>query len=114
MLSCLNPIRPPIITTTRRPTIKNRRLTAMATRRSIQTGTFNGVKDGRRSAIRSSSGTITLAAGGCAIDEQAPLGNDLLAGLQIIRDLDQIAVNQAGLDLAQFDRLVLVHHPDPD
>src|SRR5260221_12980366 len=72
---------------------------AMSTRRSIQIGAFNGLK---------------LAAGRGAVDEQAALGNNLLAGFQITLDLDEAAVGEAGLDLAEFDRFVLVRDPDPD
>src|SRR6476469_356071 len=71
----------------------------MSTRRSIQIGAFNELK---------------LAAGRGAVDEQAAFGNDLLSGFQIAFDLDQIPIDETGLDLAQFDRLVLVRDPDPD
>src|ERR1700730_10363 len=87
----------------------------MATRRSIQTKAFNAVTEGLASVVRNSTGdTIALTAGRRAVDEQASLGNDLLAGVKVALDLDEVAVDQAGLDLAEFDRLVLVRHPDPD
>src|SRR4030088_971109 len=72
----------------------------MATRRSIQIGAFNGLNK--------------LAAGCSAVDEQAALGNNLLAGFQITLDFDKVAIGEAGLDPAEFDRLVLVRDPDPD
>src|SRR5436305_2818294 len=72
----------------------------MATRRSIQIEAFNG--------------WVALASGCRAIDEQTSLGNDLLAGLQISLDLDEIAIGQPGLDLAKFDRLVFMRDPDSD
>src|SRR5437870_1355966 len=97
MLSCLNAIRPPTSTATNMPTIKKRRLTARATRRSIQIGAFNGVS----------------AAGRGAVDEQRALGDDQLAGSQIADHLDEIAIGEAGLDLTQFDRLVRMRDPDP-
>src|SRR6186713_783440 len=99
MLSWLNAIRPPISTATNMPTIRKRRLTARATRRSIQVFSFLG----RRSA-----------AGRGAVDEQAALGDDLLAGLQVAGDLDEVTVDEAYLDLAQLDRLVLARDPDAD
>ena len=43
-----------------------------------------------------------------------PLVTIMLAGLQIADHLDEIAIGEAGLDLAQFDRLVLMRDPDPD
>src|ERR1700704_3730697 len=89
----------------------------MATRRSIQIGAFNGLKEGPMSPVRSSpelwSSTV-LGAGRRAIDEQAALCNNLLAGFQITFDLDEVAIGEAGLDLAQFDRLVLMRDPDPN
>src|SRR5258708_19681952 len=59
-------------------------------------------------------GRIKLAAGCGAVDEQTALGNDLLAGFQITLDLDEVAVDEAGFDLAQLDRLVFMGNPDPD
>ena len=54
------------------------------------------------------------AAGRGPVDEQRALGHDQLAGLQIADHLDQIAIGEAGFDLAQFNRLVLMRDPDPD
>ena len=59
-----------------------RRLTARATRRSIQTGVCEGVSCRRG-----------------AVDEQRAPGDDLLAGPEIADHLDEIAVGEAGLDL---------------
>src|SRR5882672_6914715 len=98
MLSCPNAIRPPTNTATNMATIKYRRLTARATRRSIQIEAFN---EG--------------SAAGCgAVDEQRALGDDPLAGLQIADYLDEVAIAEAGLDLTQLDRLVRMRNPDPD
>src|SRR6185437_2068046 len=82
----------------------------MATRRSIQSRSFKRIRlfDGREMAATAS------AAGRRAVDEQAALGHDLLAGFQIAVDLDQIAVDETGLDLAQLDRLVFMRDPEPD
>src|SRR5436305_8171929 len=99
MLSWLNAIRPPISTATNIATIRMRRLTGRATRRSIQVFNFLG----RRSA-----------AGRRSVDEQAAFGDDLLAGFQVAGDLDEVAVDEADLDLAQFDRLVLACDPEAD
>src|SRR6478752_10089143 len=99
MLSWLNAIRPPINTATNMPTIRKRRLTARATRRSIQV--FAVSQGARRSAT-----------GRRAVDEQAAFGDDLLAGLQVAGDLDEVAVDEADLDLAQLDRLVVARDPD--
>ena len=52
------------------------------------------------------------AAGRRAVDEQAAFGHDLLAGLQVAGDLDQVAVDETDLDLAQLDRLVLARDPE--
>src|SRR5947209_9099919 len=48
-----------------------------------------------------------------AVDEQAAPRDDLLARLQVARHLHQIAVAEAGFDLAKFDRLVFVRDPQP-
>src|SRR5712671_828273 len=85
----------------------------MATRRSIQVEAFKGLKKGRVSRIPKFAMIRLLAAGCRAVDEQAAFCNDLLAGSQITLDLDEIAIGEAGLDLAQLDRLVLVRDPDP-
>src|SRR5665213_3593399 len=77
----------------------------MATRRSIQTKAFKRIGLSRIVAT-------ALAAGRRAVDEQAALCNDLLAGFQIAVDLDEIAVDETGLDLAQLDRLVVVRDPE--
>src|SRR3954470_4324051 len=102
MLSWLNAIRPPMSTATNIPTIRKRRLTARATRRSIQVFSLSFFP-ARRSA-----------AGRRAVDEQAAFGDHLLAGLQIAGDLDEIAIDETDLDLAQLDRLVLACHPEAD
>src|SRR4051794_16106438 len=49
-----------------------------------------------------------LAAGRDLVDEQAALGNDLLAGLQVALDLDEIPIGEPGRDLTQFNRLVVM------
>src|SRR3954452_16506562 len=101
MLSWLNAIRPPMNTATNMPTIRKRRLTASATRRSIQ-------------VFAVSQGTGRSATGRGAVDEQAAFGDDLLAGLQIAGDLDEVAIDETDLDLAQLDRLVVARDPDTD
>src|SRR5579863_7199476 len=89
----------------------------MATRRSISDRGFQ-YAEGRTDVPNAEAGLrraiIALGARRRAVDEQAASCDDLLAGLQIAVDLHQIAIGKAGLDLAQFDRLVLVRNPDPD
>src|ERR1700754_4704632 len=103
---------------------------AMATRRSIQIGAFNGLKEGRasESRIRVTFGVLprprdgakgnfpltALAARCGAVDEQAAFCDDPFAGLQIAVDLHEIAVGETGLDLTKFDRLVVMRDPDVD
>ena len=43
-----------------------------------------------------------------------PLVTICSPGFRLPDHLDEIAVGEPGLDLAQFDRLVLVRDPDPD
>src|SRR5262245_53389932 len=46
------------------------------------------------------------------IDEQAALGDDLLARPQTLHHLKHPAVDQSGRDRAPLDRLVVMRHPD--
>ena len=57
---------------------------------------------------------LSLAVGRRAIDEQAALGDDALAGLQTFDHLDHAAADEPGLDLTQFDRLVVTDDPGAD
>src|SRR6202171_2465812 len=89
----------------------------MATRRSISDRSFQwaeGRTDVRCPKFAIRCVTTALAAGGGAVDEQAALCNNLLAGFQITFHLDEIAVDETGLDPAEFDRLVRMRYPDPD
>ena len=43
-----------------------------------------------------------------------PLVTICSPGFRLPIDLDEIAIGEAGLDLAQLDRLVLMRDPDPD
>src|SRR5437588_13007492 len=74
----------------------------MATRRSIQAN-FNALKMG---------GRAPLAARCCAVNEETALCDNMLAGLQIAHDLDEIAVDESGFDLPEFDRFVVMGDPD--
>src|SRR5437870_5759170 len=53
-----------------------------------------------------------LAARCGAIDEQAALGDHLLADLETIPHLDHAAADETGLDRPQFDRAILANDPD--
>src|SRR6516225_3138581 len=97
MLSCWNAIRPPMMTARNRPTIRYRRSTAKETRRSIRSGSLHAVLGARR----------------CPVDEQTAPDDDFLPRLEVAADLDQITIGQAGLDLPQFERLVVMRHPEP-
>src|SRR4051812_2672893 len=55
-----------------------------------------------------------LGAGRRPVDEKTALGNDLLPGLQVAANLDQIAVGQTGLDIAKLNRLVVTCDPEPN
>src|SRR5882757_934130 len=99
MLSCSNAIRPPKTVTANKSTIRMRRRTARATRRSIETGSFKNWKAGSASGRR-------------AIDEETASRDDLIAGLKVALHFDKVAVGETSSDLTQFDGLVAVRDPD--
>src|SRR5215813_12827263 len=93
IFKCWNATRPPRITATKSPTIRNRRLTARETRRSIR--------------------CESLGARSRPIYEQAAPGYDFLSGLQIGAHFDKVTVGQTGPDLAELERPVIVGDPQP-
>src|SRR6478609_3984962 len=90
-----------MMTVANRPTIKNRRLTAKATKRSISMHVCR-----RHLKPQSAAGRRG------AIDEQAASGDDLVAGLQVGANLHQIAIRQSRFDFAKLDRIVVVGDPE--
>src|SRR5258705_8132014 len=99
MLSWRNARAPPAITVTNSASISNRCLSAKAISAFMES----------RLACR----PRRASTGACGpVDEQAAARDHALACLDAFEDLDHAAIGEAGLDLAQLDRLVLMRHPD--
>src|ERR1700730_9523951 len=99
MLSWRNARAPPAITVTNSASISNRCLSAKAISAFMQS--------------RLPCRPRRASTGACGpVDEQAAAGDHALACIDSFEDLDHPAVGEAGLDLAQLDRLVLMRHPD--
>src|SRR4051812_8089957 len=99
MLSCLNANRPPIIVITKTTTIRTRCFSANATMPSMLS-----IRPAH--AARVSCPSAACSSSCRLVDEQAALGHNRLTRLQALHHLHHAGAGDAGLDLADLQRLV--------